>query len=291
VEEMTTVEEIISQTHELEGNGRFLRAIEHDSLVVDRKRQLFFWNSQGIYGNAYDWLIKVMGMSEQEAKHAIIAEDDIFSKSYTTHTQGHVTPMPELVEIFYNYGKGYREYWYDIRGYTEETVNRFRLGYNGEWYTIPIIVDGDFRNFQCLHHNPKGRKSWYIGLGALPFNFAILKLTDWVVLTEGPNDAIMLRQNNIPAISQTGGAGTWKNMWLHYFMKIKQIFVTYDNDEAGNEGVKRVIKNLGIDRTVAYNFWDFDYGFDVSNFFQKGGTAEGFMNLIREKAVDLWQVP
>jgi len=291
MEKVTTIEELISQTYELEGRGRFLRAVDHDSLVVDRGKQLFFWNSRGIFGNAYDWLTRVVGMPEQEARSAISDENDIFHKSYTPHAQGYVKPMPELVEIFYTYGKGHREYWYDIRGYTEETVDRFRLGYTGEWYTIPIYVDGDFENFQCLHHDPKGRKSWYIGKGALPFNFAILKLTDWVVLTEGPVDAIMLRQNDIPAVSQTGGAGTWKNTWISYFMKVRKIFVTYDNDDAGNEGAKRVVKSLGTDRTRVYNFWNEKDGFDVSNYFKNGGTDSDFKRLIEEKAVNLWRIP
>ena len=127
-------------------------------------------------------------------------------------------------------------------------------------------------------------------MGALPFNFSTLRFTDWVVLTEGPVDAIMLRQNNIPAVSQTGGAGTWNNEWLHHFINIKEVFVTYDNDEAGNRGAERVAKNLGIDRTRIYNYWDFADGFDTTDFF-KEGTKHEFLETIRDKAVNIWQIP
>lgn len=286
-----SIEDIINKTHELHGKGRFLRAVDHDSLVVDRKRQLFFWNSRGIFGNTYAWLTKIMGFSIQEAKNAIATTEDIlFPVSYTTHKKNDVTPDTDLVEVFYLRGKGHREYWCDVRGYTEETVERFRLGYTGKWYTIPIYVDGHFKNFQCLRHKPKGRKAWYVGMGALPFNFATLRFTDWVVLTEGPVDAIMLRQNNIPAVSQTGGAGTWNNEWLHYFIHLHEIFIVYDNDEAGNRGAERVAKNLGVDRTRIYNYWDFDAGFDTSDFLQKK-TKREFLETLKEKAVNVWQIP
>lgn len=287
------IEEIIGQTYELHGRGRFLRAVDHDSLVVDRQRQLFFWNSRGLFGNAYDWLVKVMGYSTQEAKHVVKDSEDLIFSVYNTKTKkDDICPDSDLVETFYLRGKEHRDYWYDVRGYTEETVDRFRLGYTGKWYTIPIYVDGTFRNFQCLRYKPKGRKAWYVGLGALPFNFGVLKFTDWVVLTEGPVDAIMLRQNNIPAVSQTGGAGTWNNEWIPYFMGIKEVFVTYDNDEAGNEGAKRVAKGLGRDRVLIYNYWDFDEEFDTSDFFnKKKGTRDEFLETIKGKAVNVWQIP
>ena len=286
-----SIEDIIGQTHELHGRGRFLRSTDHDSLVVDKQRQLFFWNSRGIFGNAHDWLVKIMGFSIQEAKNAVSnSEDNFFSVVCTTRKKDDVTPDSDLVETFYLRGKEHCSYWYDVRGYTKETVERFRLGYTGSWYTIPIYVDGAFRNFQCLRYKPKGRKAWYIGLGALPFNFSMLRFTDWVVLTEGPVDAIMLRQHNIPAVSQTGGAGTWNNEWLHYFIHIKEVFVIYDNDEAGNRGATRVAKNLGLDRTRIYNYWDFEDGFDTSDFFKKG-TKREFLEIIRDKAVNVWKIP
>ena len=288
---MATIEEIISETYQLEGKGRFLRAVDHDSLVVDRENQIFYWNSRGIFGNAYDWLVKVMGVSTIEARNVVKnSQTDIFSTIYTSPEKAVSTPDEDLVEVFYLRGKGYRDYWYDVRGYTEETVERFRLGYTGSWYTIPIYIDGSFRNFQCLRHEPKGRRAWYEGLGALPFNFSILKLTDWVVLTEGPVDAIMLRQNNIPAISQTGGAGTWNNEWFHYFINIKEIFIVYDNDEAGNAGAKHTAKKLGMNRAKIYNFWDYTYGFDVTDFFKQKGTRDEFLELIKGRAVNLWKI-
>jgi len=285
------LEDLIGQTYTVVGNGRWLRTVEHDSLVIDIEKQLFFWNSRGVIGNAYKWLTEIIGVSPKEAKSILHSQKPaLYTKTYVEPPQDTPTPYSQLVNVFYNYGKEHHEYWHNTRGYTEETINRFRLGFNGEIYTIPVYVDGKFKNFQCLGVNPKRRFSWYKGLGALPFNFSNLVVTDWVVIAEGPVDAIMLRQNNIPAVSQTGGAGTWKDKWLYYFIKMKSIYAVYDNDDAGNEGAKGIAKSLGTGRTRIFNFWDFDKGYDVTDFFKDGGTKEDFHELLSKKSREVWEV-
>lgn len=288
------IQDLIGETYTVTGHGRWLRTMEHDSLVIDVEEQVFWWNSRGIVGNAFDWLTEIIGLAPQEAYDVIEDKETVLLsklKTYVDTPKSDVTPYQKLVEVFYTYGKKHRDYWYGIRGYTEETVDRFRLGYTGEWYTIPIYVDGSFTNFQCLRHEPRRRKVWYVGLGALPFNFSILAVTPWIIVAEGPVDAIMLRQNNIPAVSQTGGSGTWKNKWLRYFIDTKRIHVCYDNDVAGNEGSVRVAEKLGGSRTKIYNFWDYDEGFDVTDFFRDGGTRESFLELIFSNSIDMWNVP
>jgi len=278
------LEELISQDYQLIGNGRYIRGVEHSSLVVDIERQIFFWNSRGIVGDALRWLIDIRGMKYADAiKIAKRENGNLFHNSTVQNkTQSNVV-NETLVEAFFEFGKKHREYWYDIRGYTDRTVEHFRLGYAGEgWYTIPIFVDGVFRNFQC-RNEAKIIRPWYEGEGALPFNFGILAVTDWVVLTEGPVDAIMLRQNDIPAVSQTAGAGD-RNVYRKHFVKfknIKRVYICYDNDKAGNDDSIEVAKLFG-ERAKIYNMWAFDEKFDVSDFFMGGWTKEQFLTLIRE---------
>jgi len=73
------IEELISKEQQLipVGEGRYLKGSVNDSLVIDTKRQLFFWNSKGIAGNTVDWLVKIKGMSKEDAykslgTHAVI---------------------------------------------------------------------------------------------------------------------------------------------------------------------------------------------------------------------------
>jgi DNA primase len=106
-------------------------------------------------------------------------------------------------------------------------------------------------------------------------------MNSWVVLTEGPVDAIMLTQNGIPAVSHTGSAGYWNNSWINYFTRIKEVYCVYDNDKAGHNGSIRVSYGLGVGRVKIYNMWEFDERYDVSDFFNDGGDSKKFLQLIK----------
>lgn len=286
----TKLEKLMSQDFTfLSTHGRYLRTAEHDSLVYDRVRDAFFWNSRNLSGGLFTYLTRVRNLPSQEARK--VAREATFADTLTLETPKKkevIIPLPDLVEIFYERGKNHREYWYNERGYTDATIDNFRLGYTGEWYTIPIYVDGEFRNFQLRRNEPERQsKSWYSGVGPLPFNFSILNYTDWVVIAEGPPDAIMLRQYDIPAVSQNSGASYWNPEWNPRFAKMKRIYIAYDNDKAGNDGARNLGKYWG-QRALIYTFWGFRKGYDVSNYFKDGGTREDFMELLESASVPFY---
>jgi hypothetical protein len=285
------LKDFISQDFTITGHGRWLRTLEHDSLVIDTQRQIFFWNSRGISGDAYVWLTRVKNLSPTEANRAFTNKEVLlFSDISTEVKKDNVVVCEDLVDVFHDNGKDNREYWHDIRGYTDETIDRFRLGFTGEWYTIPIYVDGNFRNFQCRKQYPKLMRPWYKGVGALPFNFSSLAFTSWVVLTEGPVDAIMLRQYGVPAISQTGGAGCWRSEWVTYFKNVERIHIVYDNDVAGYEGARRTGEILGTKAKI-YNMWDGVAGGDVTSFFKEGKPVELFLERVENNSLYSFQLP
>jgi len=259
------LERLISQDYTLSGNSRYARSVEHNSLVVDRKKRIFFWNSKDLVGNAYTWLTQILGYEDSDARRLIEDEkEDLFlSEDFSDKDEVVPVPYPVLVDTFFEKGKNHRKYWYEDRGYTDKTIDNFKLGYTGFWYTIPIYVEGRFVNFQLRRANPKRIKYWYRDGGKHPFNFSALKLTDWVVLTEGPVDAIMLRQYDIPAVSQATGAGYWNTAWNKYFAHLKSIWIAYDNDMAG-----KASESWGM-RAKIYTFDDYPDGFDVTDFFKK----------------------
>jgi len=287
------LEDLIGQEYSVIGKGRYLRTLEHDSLVIDTQEQIFFWNSRGIIGDAYKWLIDIKGVPRNEV-YEILKDSEVYftAKSFHQTPQPNVVVHAGLVEAFFNAGKKHRDYWLDVRGYTNKTITEFRLGYSGsDWHTIPIFVEGSFRNFQCRRYKPRGMKPWYRGLGTLPFNFSILAVTPWVVLTEGPVDAIMLRQNNIPAASQTTGAGSvdiYRKLQMQ-FVNCEHIYICYDNDATGNKGAKQLGKIFG-EKARIYNMWDFDEGYDITDFFRDGHSREELLTLFEEKGKGEWQI-
>ena len=287
------LEELIDRDYSVVGKGRYLRTLEHDSLVIDTEQQVFFWNSRGIIGDAYKWLIDIKGVSREEANDILKDTGFYFPvRNVLRAEKPAVVVHAGLVEAFYTAGKKHREYWHDVRGYTDKTIDQFRLGYSGsEWYTIPIFVEGSFRNFQCRRHEPKGMKPWYQGLGTLPFNFSMLAVTPWVVLTEGPVDAIMLRQMDIPSASQTTGAGSidiYRKLYSQ-FTNVDRIYICYDNDDAGNKGAK-ALGNLFGEKARIYNLWDFEDGYDITDYFKQGNSRTNLLTLFEEKGKGAWQI-
>ena len=61
------LEEKVNQTHKLQGRGRYLRAVDNDSLVVDTHKQVFYWNSRQESGDIFAWLMLLHGWSFPEA--------------------------------------------------------------------------------------------------------------------------------------------------------------------------------------------------------------------------------
>lgn len=281
---VSILEELISEDFTLtNADKRFAKTEQHSSLVLDRQNNIFYWNSRNIVGNAFTYLIKVRGWSKSDASKRLKNTDEI---SFFKFKEDVVIEKPvqysPLVDIFYEYGQKYGNYWHTKRGYTDTTIEEFKLGYTGKWYTIPIFEDGKFVNFQARMESPKIIKHWYKGIGPHSFNFSILKLTDWVIITEGPVDAIMCRQNNLPAVSQTGGSGYWNINWNPKFSRKKRIYVVYDNDEAGKFHAKKVASQWG--RAKYYNFDGYPDKYDITDYFKDGGNTMLFLELLEEKS-------
>lgn len=278
------IEDLIGQDYELDGHGRWLRSIKHDSLVVDTTNQVFFWNSRDIYyGTAFTWLIVVKQYDVATAMDMLKDISIILPRREYKKPLRTVVSYAPLVDIFFERGRNHREYWYNKRGYTDKTIDDYKLGYTGEWYTIPIYVDGEFVTFQCRKETPKRVKGWYAGLGPQPFNFSLLPMVSWVVLTEGPVDAIMLRQYDIPAVSQTGGSGYWNPAWNSKFMDFDAVYIVYDYDKAGIMNSLKVAENFGY-RAQVVLFENQKEGFDITDYFKQGATKEDFMKLLKKNA-------
>jgi DNA primase len=288
------LEELISQDYELTGAGNWLHGIEHSSLVVDLRKQIFYWNSQGISGDAYIWLTKVKNYSAQQAKEYLRLNTPESSFTFISTVRDHTEEVayPKLVDIFYEEGvNSPRDYWYK-RSFTDKTISRFKLGFHDGWYTIPIYQEGLFRNFQLRRDDPKKMiRSYYKGVGRLLFNSDILKIVDDIIITEGPTDALVLLQNGIPAVSHNAGSEGWDEEWFRYFIHQKNIIVNYDNDSAGRVGALRVAKNLGEYRVKLYNFDGFEEKFDIGDFFVQGGTAEEYKELLKKNSKYIFELP
>jgi hypothetical protein len=143
--------------------------------------------------------------------------------------------------------------WLNNRGITEESIKKFKLGYDSWWHGIAIPIFDE--NGICVNvrkHDTTGKRendkiiSYRTGYGSMKiFNLPALK-ENKVLMAEGELDCIVLNQNKLPAIAITGGAGSFKQDWIEqYNIKDKEIYIVYDCDTAGVTGSKRIASILG----------------------------------------------
>lgn len=286
--------ELVGEKFEITGNGRYRKTKEHSSLVIDVERDLFYWNSRGIAGDAFVWLTEVENHTIQSAKEIIKKMERLENQVYVEiqNTSGEeILVYPRLVEIFWKNGKLNRDYWY-TRGFTDRTIDRFQLGFYNGWNTIPFFLNGTFMNFQIRRDTPDKRiKNWYRGVGPLLYNADLLKYSPTIIITESPTDAVLLNQNGFPAVSHNGGADFWTPVWYKYFIQQHLIYILYDNDPAGKSGAKRVAKALGENRCYVYNFEDFPEKFDVGDWFKiPGNSRDTFFAEVVYKAKRIFEI-
>jgi hypothetical protein len=136
------------------------------------------------------------------------------------------------------------------RGIKDEVINSFKLGY-GNFYgkryiTIPIAGEDSYKFFKLRQDPedgsskityPKGAEAQLFGAYAGP--------DDTQILCEGEFDALALISEGYLALTSTHGAGTFKEEWIDEDLrKPKNIYVCFDNDDAGKKGSDRVLKML-----------------------------------------------
>lgn len=283
------LKQLIAEDFGIAGNGRWFRSDVHSSLVLDYERGIFYLNSRGIAGGPVDYLTKVRQLEFTAAKDFLRQRGYSDTIVYTIgkgETED-VIVYPKLVDAFIENSREHpkgREYWY-TRKLTDTTIDRFQLGFYDSWYTIPIIYNGSLRQIQMRRDLPKKEvMRWYKHVPPLLFNDSILKFTDIVYVTEGPNDLFANEQNSLPTVCCDTGAETWLDEWYFYFIRCKQIYLLFDNDKAGDMGSINIARKLGEFRTKIYNFWEFDKGFSPAYFFREGGTREELLQLIETKS-------
>lgn len=153
----------------------------------------------------------------------------------------------------------FREYL-NNRGIPNEVIDRHEIGeykfFDKEtmacvrWITIPVRNELDEPMYFKLRRDPNSPdkpKSKFFPTGNESSIFGVEQLQaeqDRVFIAEGEFDALVFEAQCLVAVSSTAGAGTFKDAWVKYFEKTKEVYVCYDNDEEGKKGVLMVAKKL-----------------------------------------------
>ena len=171
------------------------------------------------------------------------------------------------------------------RGLMPGTIKYAKIGEfkkNGKrWLSIPILrssQEASFFKLRCWpgeeENGPKyinypggNEADLYGGYELLEGKY------EEVLITEGEFDRLIAYQNGLPfPVSGTSGARTFKQDWLRYFVKVKKVYISLDNDSQGEEGTQRIIELFSQKRPdVTIIKITYPQGVkDMTDFFNKG---------------------
>jgi DNA primase len=103
-----------------------------------------------------------------------------------------------------------------------------------------------------------------------------------IIICEGEFDRLVLETNGFEAVTSTGGARAFRKEWVKEFEPIPEVYICFDNDEAGRKGALRVGRLIPRAKIVELPAEVGENG-DVTDFFvQLGRSREDFLKLLLE---------
>lgn len=188
-----------------------------------------------------------------------------------------------------------REVLRSRRGLTDETLKRFRLGWDGDRVTIPIYDEFNclvnFRRYKWNSTDDQWKVLNYVDeydnaygeVRIFGMDRVLDETVDYLVWAEGEMDRIIAEQNGFPTACATSGAGTWKPEWTRLIKNKKRLYLAQDNDEAGRNATRKLCEKLYRIIDVYVVNWpeDFPPKGDITDFFVKcNQTAADFQVLL-----------
>lgn len=170
--------------------------------------------------------------------------------------------------------------WFTGRNISELTIEAFKVAEvirGGAVYAVfPYLRDGEYINGK--YRNIADKKDMRQEGGAEPclYGWHLIEPSQRkIAICEGEIDAMTLYQVGIPALSVNAGAGNhqWIDNDWDRLDRFSEIFLCYDNDEAGQKGAREVANRLGADRCKIVKFGEHK---DANEALQKGFDTKEF---------------
>ena len=132
----------------------------------------------------------------------------------------------------------------------DSVITEFKLGFGKFWgkdyITFPIKSDaGEYLFFKLREDPEKGKAKISYPSSKDNDNKTKASLfgkigTDRQIICEGEIDVLSLISHGVDAVTSSHGVSTFKEEWAQDFKGCKEIYICFDNDEAGKIGAKRV---------------------------------------------------
>jgi len=208
-------------------------------------------------------------------------------------------PLPNAGKVagWHEYLKGHPDlgkYLTEQRGLTTETVRNRKIGYDQtkRAYTIPIY-DAAGRLANVRYYKPKTPRMKRAGRWGVTghnerrlYPVDVMESATSLVICAGEWDTLLLNQHGIPAVTSTGGEGSWNTEWNEQF-RGKAVAVVYDCDQTGRTGATTVTDQLA---TVASELRVVDLdpdrtdGYDITDWFVRDRRSADDLKALLEQA-------
>jgi P4 family phage/plasmid primase-like protien len=219
--------------------------------------------------------------------------------------------MIKLAGLYYEtLEQGIRIILREERGLSDKVIDKYRIGYtlkhwnlkdlpyrkHKDCFTIPVYKGKELVNIR--YHTRKKKADpkdlpYQTGLEYPTWLYPEEQLKErTLILTEGELDALCSMSQGLPAITVTGGAGTWKPEFTKRF-KSKVLYIILDCDKAGRDGAKKIARELEpVVREIRIVDLDPERqdGYDLTNWFiTDGKSKEELLKLIQKTPVYIRQ--
>jgi len=174
------------------------------------------------------------------------------------------------------------------RGIPDAMIDAYVIGWTGGKISVPILNPDYEIAFFKLRKDPDDQSdspkmlTSPTGAHAELYGWErVMEKPKSIVICEGEFDRLVLEARGFAAVTSTAGAGTFLPEWAPYFKDIANVYLSFDNDEAGRNGTARVAALIPHSRSVTWPT-EICEGGDVTDFFVRlGKTADNFHELLQ----------
>ena len=172
------------------------------------------------------------------------------------------------------------------RGFTDDTIKHFRLGYDVEKnaIVIPLFKRGDVVGIkyrmlgesETPYMNTKGGQNWIFNEDGIDHG----RKRGFIVIVEGEFDCMSAYQAGIRNVVSTASANGKDSygVWIEQLDTIPKILIAYDNDDIGRGTSVKMAERLGNDKCFEVLYPD---GIKDANDYFKKYTIDEFKVLAK----------
>jgi len=167
--------------------------------------------------------------------------------------------------------------WFKERGISNEVLSSSGVEWDGKQIVIPVFDKNGTRLFNKYRRDPFlddkettcPKYKYDKGSEATLFNTQ-KEIQSMVFITEGELDTLRLESAGYPAVSSTGGSGTFDPSWVPFFKDL-EVFILYDRDPSGFKGAALVQSLIPHARVITLPKFD---GKDVTDYLMQHTTDD-----------------